>query len=470
MELPSSKWDDLSLLGGIDSFPSERETDVEHKSTAPDASSSPAPLVTPARDASPPPAPLAPPVPPARASIAVARVSLADLLASRMQMQWFEVVAVAQGVSHAVLQTAGAAEPTAPQLSDVALTSLGTVEISAGVPAADSPILFVRGILHALPENKPVQLRLFVLQLDSPSHIATLRDLSTALEYFERPGRSELIRAVVNRYLANGLAPLEPRPDVEQPKTTSADKAKSLDSRWRPWLAAAVVVAAAASMFGMGYWLLNGTRGTKSRTPVSVSLRTALAATRSVAAGNLQALGERIGLVSAPAKSDAVVGKEPLRQPRARAARGRHEAALETRTASGDVFGAPPPTVVGAPPPTADAPHEAASSVDELSHDVSTVEIGAVYDSRDADVTPPIELWPHVPTLRSGITPANIATFELVIDEAGAVESARAYVPLKRWDHVMLMSAMKAWRFRPATKDGHPVKYRQQVLVAVPMY
>jgi hypothetical protein len=392
---------------------------------------------------------------------------LADLLASHLQMQWFEVVAIAQGVSHAILQTAGAADPTAPQLSHVALTSLGTVEISAGVPATDSPILFVRGILHALPENKPVQLRLFVLQLDSPSHIATLRDLSTALEYFERPGRSELIRAVVNRYLATGHAPLEPRPDIEEPKTTSADKAKSLVTRWRPWLAAAVFAAAAASLFGMGYWWLNGARGTKTRTPVSARLRTVLAATRSVAAGNLQALGERIGLVSAREKSDPVVGKEPSRQPRARAASVRREAALAAPRPSGEDIGAPPPT---AAPPTADAPREAASSVDELSHDVSTVEIGAVYDSRDADVTPPIELWPHVPNLRSGIAPANIAAFDIVIDEAGAVESVRARVPLKRWDHVMLLSAMKAWRFRPATKDGHPVKYRKQVLVGVPMY
>src|SRR5262249_1898975 len=148
----------------------------------------------------------------APASIAVARLSLADVLASRMQMHWFEVVAIAQGVCHAILQTTGPADSKAPPLSNVALTSLGTVEIRAGVRTADSPILFVRGILLAgLPDDKPVQLRLFVLQLDSPSHIATLRDLSAALEDFERPGRSELIRAVVNRYIANN--------GLEQPKT-----------------------------------------------------------------------------------------------------------------------------------------------------------------------------------------------------------------------------------------------------------
>lgn len=455
MEPPSSARNKSSQFDALYRFQSESETDVVHKWATRDAE--PAPLAASKKDALPSPAPA--PAPRAPASIAVARLSLADVLASRMQMHWFEVVAIVQGVCHAILQTAGPADPATPPLSHVALTSLGTVEISAGVPAADSPILFVRGILlAALPDDKPVQLRLFVLQLDSPSHIATLRDLSMALEYFERPGRSELIRAVVNRYIANGLSK-----EVEQPKTTPADNAKRLDNRWRPWVAAAIIVAGAAALFGMGRWWLNGTLGTKSRTSVSARL---LAATRLVAAGNLQALGERIGLVSAPApeKSEAVVSKEPSRHPRVRAAGVRREAPIEVPAASGHVL-------VVASPPTAHATAEGASALGEFAHEGGTVEIGAgVYDSRDADVTPPVELWPYLRNLRAGTSPAGIATFDLVIDETGAVQSARVQVPLKRWDHVMLLSAMKTWHFRPATKDGHPVKYRKQLFVDVPMY
>jgi len=451
MEPPSSARNESSLADALYRFRSESETDVVRKSATRDEG--PSSLAAFKRGALPSPAPA--PAPLAPASIAVARLSLADVLASRMQMHWFEAVAIAQGVCHAILQTAGPADSKAPPLSNVALTSLGTIEISAGVPAADSSVLFVRGILlAALPDDQPVQLRLFVLQLDSPSHIATLRDLSTALEYFERPGRSELIRAVVNRYIANGL---------EQPKTTRADNAKRLDNRWRPWIAAAIVVAGAAALVGMGHGWLNGALGTKSRTSVSARL---LAATRSVAVGNLQALGERIGLVSVPApeKSDAVVRKEPSRHPRVRTASVRREAPIEVPTAPG-------PVLVVASPPTAHATADAASALNEFAHEGGTVEIGAgVYDSRDADVTPPVELWPYLRTLRAGTSPAGIATFDLVIDEAGAVQSARVQVPLKRWDHVMLLSAMKTWHFRPATKDGHPVKYRKQLLVDVPMY
>jgi hypothetical protein len=146
-----------------------------------------------------------------------------------------------------------------------------------------------------------------------------------------------------------------------------------------------------------------------------------------------------------------------------RAADVQRESALEAPTASGDVF-------LVAPLAAGDATRESARPVDEFSHEAGTVEIGAVvYDSRDANVTPPIELWPHLPSLHSGISPADIATFDVVIDEAGEVQSVRAQVPLKRWDHVMLLSAMKAWHFQPATKDGHPVKYRKQLLVEMPM-
>ena len=32
----------------------------------------------------------------------------------------------------------------------------------------------------------------------------------------------------------------------------------------------------------------------------------------------------------------------------------------------------------------------------------------------------------------------------------------------------MILSAIKTWRFRPAEKDGLPVRYRQLIPVAIP--
>jgi hypothetical protein len=89
-----------------------------------------------------------------------------------------------------------------------------------------------------------------------------------------------------------------------------------------------------------------------------------------------------------------------------------------------------------------------------------------IYDSRDLDVTPPAELAPYRPIviMRPGSSPETV-TFELVIDTKGLVQSVELLQPVRRWDDVMLVSVMKARRFRPATRNNHPVRYRTRILV-----
>jgi hypothetical protein len=49
---------------------------------------------------------------------------------------------------------------------------------------------------------------------------------------------------------------------------------------------------------------------------------------------------------------------------------------------------------------------------------------------------------------------------ELVIDEKGKVLSTKMLKPLRPdYDPALMKSAM-SWTFRPATKDGQPVRYR----------
>src|SRR5262245_31875128 len=79
----------------------------------------------------------------------VTRVSLTDLFASGVSMQWCEMIAVAQGVCDAMLQTSRATGPGAPPLWHVLTTSLGTVEIAAGIVTEVSPVSLVVQILKA---------------------------------------------------------------------------------------------------------------------------------------------------------------------------------------------------------------------------------------------------------------------------------------------------------------------------------
>jgi outer membrane biosynthesis protein TonB len=69
--------------------------------------------------------------------------------------------------------------------------------------------------------------------------------------------------------------------------------------------------------------------------------------------------------------------------------------------------------------------------------------------------------------VRSEGTPGAVApsSIEVLVDEYGNVERVR--LQPARWSvhERMLVSAVKAWRFHPALKDGKPVKYAMRIAV-----
>ena len=70
--------------------------------------------------------------------------------------------------------------------------------------------------------------------------------------------------------------------------------------------------------------------------------------------------------------------------------------------------------------------------------------------------------------------PASITTqvrdrgmLELVIDEKGRVINLELKVRLHPMFDSMLLQAAKDWRYKPATLDGRPVRYRKLVQITV---
>ena len=55
-----------------------------------------------------------------------------------------------------------------------------------------------------------------------------------------------------------------------------------------------------------------------------------------------------------------------------------------------------------------------------------------------------------------------------MIDENGSVESAAMNVTIHPSYDPVLLKAARAWKFRPATKDGKPVKYRRYLEIRLP--
>jgi myo-inositol catabolism protein IolC len=55
---------------------------------------------------------------------------------------------------------------------------------------------------------------------------------------------------------------------------------------------------------------------------------------------------------------------------------------------------------------------------------------------------------------------------ELVINERGEVDDAVVKVPVEPVYDLIVARAARGWKYRPATVDGNPVKYRHAVAVA----
>ena len=92
-----------------------------------------------------------------------------------------------------------------------------------------------------------------------------------------------------------------------------------------------------------------------------------------------------------------------------------------------------------------------------------------VYNEVDTDVIPPQPLTRQMPqTGPIGVPPNRVGTLEMIIGRDGIVENVRLHTPLNRHHERMIVSPAKAWRYRPATRNGRPVRYRILLKVNLP--
>ena len=117
----------------------------------------------------------------------------------------------------------------------------------------------------------------------------------------------------------------------------------------------------------------------------------------------------------------------------------------------------PPPATEPAPAPVAEVPKPPSPP--------------RVYTSSDADVVAPQAITRTMP----GWRPPSVliaqqsfrGTLEIIINEQGTVEWAGISEPSFPSYDTDLLAATKAWRFRPATTKGEPVKYRLAIEVVL---
>jgi TonB family protein len=114
---------------------------------------------------------------------------------------------------------------------------------------------------------------------------------------------------------------------------------------------------------------------------------------------------------------------------------------------------APPPAPVSMPAPAAAAPARPAAP--------------RVYSGGDVNVKPPVTINQTLPNYPTRPVPQSRGTLEIIIDESGQVESALMKDSVNSLYDALAMSATRMWRYRPATLDGQPVKYRKEIVITI---
>ncbi|MBI3492361.1 MAG: TonB family protein [Acidobacteria bacterium] len=109
----------------------------------------------------------------------------------------------------------------------------------------------------------------------------------------------------------------------------------------------------------------------------------------------------------------------------------------------------PPPTPVPVPPPT---PAPVAPRI---------------FTPGDTAVVPPIIVRQELPPFPGQIPVAKQGMIEIIIDENGSVEAATMRKTVSPAYDALALAAAKTWRYKPASVNGVPVKFRKIITITV---
>jgi TonB family protein len=121
---------------------------------------------------------------------------------------------------------------------------------------------------------------------------------------------------------------------------------------------------------------------------------------------------------------------------------------------------APPPPPAPEPPPAtkpAVAPLRASAPPP----------VPVVYTGLDKNVVQPAVLRQELPAFTGRLPGVGMGALEIVINEQGMVESATIRSSVSPSYDKAAINATRDWRYRPATIDGSPVKFRRIIQIAI---
>jgi TonB family protein len=375
-------------------------------------------------------------------------ITIERLASPALNLDWHEAAAFA-----AALAASLRANPAAgiPDRESLGLGPDGGLHLVSG-DSDDNPVRFAAGVLADLVRSNPPPAAfadIIQRHLDS-RHGATLETFESALAFYERPDRTAVLCALAGRAsrlpesaAQNSLTDLAARVRAQEETKRLEPRIPFAVGRRLRRAAAFLIVAAGtvAALLAFGYWMAPGPAPGQPAPPIAQRIQAGLAE-----------LVRGSDPPPPPPVAEAP-GPEPTR-PRRTAPRPRtREAALSDFSVRvGDLGGAIADHVATPAPETPAVPEPDPN----------------VYSSADDDVRPAALIRPHLPSEPpAGIERDQIGVLELTITEQGTVERVRLISPANRFEDRMLVSAAKTWQFRPATKDGRPVRFRTRIRITV---
>lgn len=405
-------------------------------------------------------------------------MTLSEILGRGVSMEWYEGVALVRAVVTRLTERSGDSV-VLPELRQIEIADGGDVRVTGGARTSE-PVRRLGQLLQATLGHTevPVQLRLAIVQATAPTPaFASIHDFDEALAYFERPGRETMLKDLYGRAAAaappqnaisaptlDAVAPL-PSPD---PANTAKPRARA---RLQPRRALLVGAGAAIVVLIGAMATVYARRGPGSvgRSDVSAIARQASDAIAAATLAGLSAVTQRTGLgrLSAAngltAEAPDVPHPPALRIPSGKRSARKHR--LDSPSTSSivvfDLDTLHPDVELVAYASEPSAPPDM-TGAEELEPGIDPV-----FSPGSAGVSPPVAVRPQLPReLPPNVKPEQLCRVELMVTEAGTVESVKLLGTPRSVHDSMLLSAAKAWQFHPALKDGRPVKYRKTVWLA----
>lgn len=377
---------------------------------------------------------------------------------------WHEAVAVVSGLATWVAD----AGPDAgvPDLDHLGLSPSGEVFVFTGGKTDADHVRALASLLLAILADGPAPAPL--IELATPRASGAVREpleaFATTLGYFQRPNPAQDVQTLAARidgHLLNlesnkQLAVLKQKVQQERPapgQQPPAIDSPRRDGRLPRWLGPALIAVVLAGVIGGAYYFraeLVGTLGRLQTGSVEVT-----AAPEAAAAPESAPVDP--GRVRPPRAEVPLPAPEPVR---------RRSSATGANSGSGALPAAEPAveTPDGAQP-SSPAPELLPPELPSLDS-LPTPEPAdpTVYTQADQDVEPPSLVYPRLPSEPPpGISEDQIGVVEVLVNEEGLVERVRLVTATNSPKQSMMLWAVKAWIFAPATKDGRPVKYLTRV-------